>query len=295
MNTGLTFCFMGAVSFGLLGCASKLAERRNCQASVLVVLCCAWAMLVMFVRSTGSPSGFSLPLKAIPVAAACGICAAVAYYAFQSSIQSGKVSVAWLMMNISSAIPAVVSVLLYAEKVTLLKILALGLVLLSLFLIFRGRRAEARAEHRLLADEEQVKWFLLMAVILLTNGMSSFGLKVIASWGLPETATFPYLTVWYAAGMLSIAVPTLLKRVRFSLHEVGWAGLLAVLSLGGQLAMAIALKLNVPGHIVFPIAIGGSVFIVVLGGRLLFGERMNGFTVSGVSLGFSAVVLLSLS
>jgi multidrug transporter EmrE-like cation transporter len=95
--------------------------------------------------------------------------------------------------------------------------------------------------------------------------------------------------------MLSIAVPTLLKRVRFSLHEVGWAGLLAALSLGGQLAMAIALKLNVPGHIVFPIAIGGSVFIVVLGGRLLFGERMNGFTVSGVSLGFSAVVLLSLS
>ncbi len=199
------------------------------------------------------------------------------------------------MMNISSAVPAVVSVLVYDEKVTLLKVLALGLVLLSLFFIFQGRRAETQSEYQLLTGEEQAKWFLLMVVILLANGMSSFGLKVIAAWGLAETAKFPYLTVWYAAGLLSIGVPTLLKRVRFRWHEVGWSGLLAALSVGGQLAMAIALKLNVPGHIVFPIAIGGSVFVVVLGGRLLFGERMNGFNAGGVSIGFAAIILLGLS
>jgi drug/metabolite transporter (DMT)-like permease len=237
----------------------------------------------------------SLPLKAAAVAVACGICAAVAYYAFQFSIGFGKVSVAWLMMNISSAIPAVVSVFVYGEKLTLLKILALGLVLLSLYFIFRGRRAEAQPEESSFPEEQQAKWFLLMLVILLTNGMSSYGLKVIAAWGLPETAKFPYLTVWYAAALLSIGLPTLFQGARITRREVGWGSVLAALSIGGQLAMAVALELGVPGHLVFPIAIGGSVFIVILGGRLLFGERLNKLTAGGVSIGLAAVILLSLS
>jgi drug/metabolite transporter (DMT)-like permease len=296
MNNGLIFCFLGTLSFGLLGCTSKFAERKNCQASVLVIFLCGWAALVMLVRSAGLPSPLSLPLRAVFVAVACGMCASLAYYSFQFSIGFGKVAVAWLMMNISSAVPAVVSVFVYGEKVTPLKVLALGLVLVSLYLIFRGRRAEVQAEASPLPREKQAKWFLLMLVILLTNGMSAYGLKVIAAWGLPETARFPYLTVWYAAGLAVIAVPILFRGgVRVSGREVGWAGIMAALSLGGQLAMAAALRLNVPGHVVFPIAIGGSVFIVILGGRLFFNERMNALTVGGVSFGLAAVILLSFS
>ena len=36
-------------------------------------------------------------------------------------------------------------------------------------------------------------------------------LKVIAAWGLPETTKYPYLTVWYAAGLLSIGVADLVS------------------------------------------------------------------------------------
>ena len=229
------------------------------------------------------------------VSIACGICSALAYYAFQFSIGFGKVSVGWLIMNISSAIPAIVSLFVYGEKLTRLKVLAFGLVVVSIYLIFRGRRAEMQAETQPLSREKQTRWYLLMLVIFLTNGMSSYGLKVIAAWGLPETDKFPYLTVWYAAGLATIGVPILFQRMRIGMREVGWSGIIAALSLGGQIAMAVALKLNVPGHVVFPIAIGGSVFIVILGGRFLFGERLNGLTTSGVSFGLAAIILLSLS
>jgi multidrug transporter EmrE-like cation transporter len=138
-------------------------------------------------------------------------------------------------------------------------------------------------------------WFILMLVMLLTNGMSSFGLKVIAGWGLPGTVKFPYLTIWYAAGLASVAVPMLLKGVRLRRIELLWGALVAASSIAGQVAMAIALDSNVPGHIVFPIAIGGSIFIVALAGRIFFRERMNRLNVIGVSLGFLAVILLGLS
>ena len=295
MNTGILICFLGMLSFGLLGCASKGAERQHCRPSALLLMIYVWATLVMLIRSAGVPSPFSLPLKAVAVSIACGICSALAYYAFQFSIGFGKVAVGWLMMNISSAIPAIVSLYVYGEKLTRLKVLAFGLVLISLYFIFQGRRAEMQAEQSVLPREKQTLWYLLMLVILLTNGMSSYGLKVIAAWGLPETSKFPYLTVWYASGLATIGVPILVQRVRIAGREAGWAGLMAALSLGGQIAMAVALKLNVPGHVVFPIAIGGSVFVVILGGRFLFGERLNKLMTGGVSFGLAAIILLSVS
>jgi hypothetical protein len=75
MHNGLMFCFLGALSFGLLGCASKFAAQKNGQASVLVILLFGWAALVMLVGSAGLPSPLSVPLRTPAVAVACGICA----------------------------------------------------------------------------------------------------------------------------------------------------------------------------------------------------------------------------
>jgi drug/metabolite transporter (DMT)-like permease len=138
-------------------------------------------------------------------------------------------------------------------------------------------------------------WFLLMLVILLTNGMSSFGLKMLAGWGLADTVKYPYLTVWYAGGLAVIALPMLFKGMRVGKTEIFWGAVAGALSIGGQVAMAVALSSGVPGHVVFPIAIGGSIFVVALAARLVFGERMNAPTALGVALGFVAVVLLGVS
>jgi drug/metabolite transporter (DMT)-like permease len=140
---GLVFCLMGAVFFGALGCVSKLAERRNCNPPALVVCAFLWATPIMLLRTSVS-SNFSLPWKAVGVALACGICAAVAYLAFQVSIRGGKISVAWLIMNLSAGVPAVVSIWLYSEMLSALKLSALTLVLISLLLLFQGYRLEAR-------------------------------------------------------------------------------------------------------------------------------------------------------
>ena len=138
-------------------------------------------------------------------------------------------------------------------------------------------------------------WLLLMLVILLTNGMSAFGLKILASWGLAPGIKFPYLTLWYVAGLLCIAIPTLLKKVKSGFQEMLWGALIALLSIGGQLAMANALDSGLPGNVVFPIAIGGSVLLVAFAGSVLFAEKMHPLSWTGVAVGLLAVVLLSIS
>src|SRR5208282_5567266 len=99
--------------------------------------------------------------------------------------------------------------------------------------------------------------------------------KMLAGWELPATIKYPYLTVWYAGGLAAIALPMLLKGLRVGKMEIFWGGVTGALSIGGQVAMAVALGSGVPGHVVFPIAIGGSIFVVALAGRLVFGEHMN--------------------
>jgi multidrug transporter EmrE-like cation transporter len=138
-------------------------------------------------------------------------------------------------------------------------------------------------------------WFLLMLVVLLTNGMSSFGLKMLAGWQLPGVVKFPYLTVWYAAGLASITFPSLVKGFHIGKKETVLGALMAILSIGGQVAMAKALDLRVPGNIVFPVAIGGSILVVAIAGWAVFRERMHRLTAAGVVLGFVAVILLSMS
>ena len=134
-----------------------------------------------------------------------------------------------------------------------------------------------------------------MLIILLTNGVSAFGLRVLSAWGLPSNTKFPYLTVWYGAGFACIAILMLLRGVRGGLKEAGWGALIAVLSIGGQVAMANALNSGLPGNIVFPVTIGGSLLVVALAVRLFFGEKMHLFSWAGVAIGSLAIILLSVS
>ena len=298
MGSGVVSCFVGAFSFGIAACVAKVAEKKKCRASPLVVSLFGWSSVLMLVRTLASGGEFQMPMRAMGAAVAFGICAAVAFFAFQTSIAIGKVAVAWLMMNLSAGVPAIVSIWVYGERLTALKCVAYATALVALLCLFQGSNIEwqeAKQLGRSIKGSERLTWFLLMLIILLTNGMSAFGLKVIASLALPASIKFPYLTVWYGAGFACLAVPMLIKKVGVGLKELGWGAALAILSMAGQLAMAMALDLHVPGNIVFPVTIGGSVLVVVVAGRLFFGERLNRMSTAGVTLGFGAVILLSLS
>jgi drug/metabolite transporter (DMT)-like permease len=89
-------------------------------------------------------SKFQMTWPVIVLAVVLGVCAAVAYFAFQISIARGNVTVGWLMMNLSAGVPALVSMWLYGEKLTPLRSIAFGLALVSLLCIFQGNRLESK-------------------------------------------------------------------------------------------------------------------------------------------------------
>jgi EamA domain-containing membrane protein RarD len=148
MNMGLFIALLAPISFGLLGCVSKVAERKKCRASAIVLSLMGWSCAIMLVRSATQQAGYQIPARAAIAAFGFGIVGAVAFFAFQKSIEIGKVTPGWLAMNLSMGVPAIASIVLYHEKLTFLKLAAFALALVALLLIFWGRMREGDSARK---------------------------------------------------------------------------------------------------------------------------------------------------
>jgi len=137
-------------------------------------------------------------------------------------------------------------------------------------------------------------WYRMMIVAFVANGLGIFGARILTGWDLAEQFKFQYLVFWYGAGFLFAALVFLRERFKFSWREMTIAGLMGVASVGGQLSLLAALQRGIPGHVMFPLANGGGLFLVALVGVLLFRERVHLYGIVGIVLGIAATVLLSL-
>jgi multidrug transporter EmrE-like cation transporter len=132
-----------------------------------------------------------------------------------------------------------------------------------------------------------------MTIAFLTNGMGTFGLRVLAGLGLADVSSVPYLGIWYLSGLLLAGCVYLRRFGKPSGAEVLVGSGMALCSLVGQLGMALALAGQLPGYVVFPVATGGGLLLVVVVGVVLFGERMRPLGYLGISVGVLALVLLA--
>jgi len=139
-------------------------------------------------------------------------------------------------------------------------------------------------------------WLVLMLLAWFFNGSGVFGLRVLAGMGLSDTLINQYLFYFYMGGFLFMGVVLMLNKVRPNRAEIRMGALMALCSISGTASLAYALgAYAIPGNVAFPIANGGSLFLVVTAGVLLFRERLGWYGVCGCTLGTLAIILLSVS
>jgi multidrug transporter EmrE-like cation transporter len=138
-------------------------------------------------------------------------------------------------------------------------------------------------------------WFRLMMLAFFLNGLCTFGLRILASLGWAGKYTPIYLVFWYLAGGLFILVLVWRARRWPTRSDILVGAALGVFSVCGQTSMGLALANGLPGNVVFPVALGGGLFVVVLAAILVFKERIGPAGVAGISLGILSIALLSLN
>ena len=136
-------------------------------------------------------------------------------------------------------------------------------------------------------------WLQMMLIAFLTNGLGPFGLKVLTEQGW-SSYQWQYLIFWYGGGVLFALFALARNWAGIARREVLLGLAMGLCSLGGQSFTGFSLARNVPGHIVFPITTGGSLFLVAAAGVLIFKERVGIYGIAGITLGIASLVMLSI-
>jgi drug/metabolite transporter (DMT)-like permease len=87
---------------------------------------------------------YAMPLSAFYVAITCGCVALCALWAFQEGIKRGKIATSWLIINLSSIIPAIGSIFIYHEAINLKKIAIVGLIFIAIVLVWKDGLEDLR-------------------------------------------------------------------------------------------------------------------------------------------------------
>jgi drug/metabolite transporter (DMT)-like permease len=152
MATGQIYMLLALLSFSLLGVLHKLADVKRCRPTAVNALLYGWSLCFILALVTLRPgSGPAAPASVVGIALPFGICASIAILAFQAGIKHGNIATSWLAINLSAGIPTVASVLIYGEPVLPGKALALCLIPVSMFLLWKDKKDDEKRRD-VLAD-----------------------------------------------------------------------------------------------------------------------------------------------
>jgi EamA domain-containing membrane protein RarD len=142
---GQVYLVLGLLSFSLLGILHKVADVKQSRPSAInALLFSSSLLLVLLYVLFVTPTGAAAPVRVATIAIPFGVASSVAILAFQAGIKHGSIATSWLAINLSAGIPTVASILVYDEPVSIGKAVALSLIPLSMFLLWKDKAEEER-------------------------------------------------------------------------------------------------------------------------------------------------------
>lgn len=147
MGTGQLYMLLGLLSFSMLGVLHKVADvKQGRPAAINALLAVSSLLLVLAVVTLGPAGGPAAPRNVVLIALPFGVSASIAILAFQAGVKHGNIATSWLAINLSAGIPTVASILIYDEPVGTTKALALSLIPVSMFLLWKDKKQHEAAE-----------------------------------------------------------------------------------------------------------------------------------------------------
>ena len=163
MNFGYVFLLLALTAFGTLGIFHKIADHPDCRPKMTALLLFFWGAVFSFIYTGAFDSKrLHFPGRVVLIGACTGVVAALAIFVFQTALRYGKISTSWLIINLTSAVPVLVSILLFNEKINFAKSLGILLVFIAIVLLWLDKRRDLQKMDPARATEQKSKWLPLM-------------------------------------------------------------------------------------------------------------------------------------
>jgi drug/metabolite transporter (DMT)-like permease len=147
---GHLFLAISLVGLGFIGIFHKIADQYKCRPRAISLTVFFWAGLLTlsYLLVTGKADVIqATPVRLYLVALACGFLASIAIVAFQAGLRygGGKIATSWVVINLSTALPTILSIAVYKEPVSLTKIVGLVLVVVAMLLLWKDKKIDEDA------------------------------------------------------------------------------------------------------------------------------------------------------
>jgi drug/metabolite transporter (DMT)-like permease len=144
MPVGYWFMFFGLLSFAAMGIIHKLGDRYACNALHIALFTMATSCVLSLLNAAlwQRESLLSWNATVVLMAFPFGASAAIALWLFQRGLRYGRIATSWLLINLSSAVPTALSVIIYREPLTWKKLSVLVLIAVSLVLLWWDRKQD---------------------------------------------------------------------------------------------------------------------------------------------------------
>lgn len=297
MSVGYLLLFAGLLAFGLLGIFHKVADHPRCRPKMIAVIIFFWgAVLTGFYTQVANPKGLVFPPKVLLIGSAGGVVAALGLFLFQAGLKYGKISTSWLIINLATCVPILLSIFLFGEKLNLGKVAGMGLALAAVVMLWLDKRTDLVKAGVDAANKNSLnaaKWLPLMLLAFLGQGLAASSQKTLVEVKEGDYV-WQFYVILYLSGFLIMVLLSVLREPWPNRREIITGLIMAVCSVIGNVSITTALK-SVKGVVAYPVSNGGSLTLVVLAGVLFFKEKLHPVGIAGIACGVSAILILVLA
>lgn len=264
-----------------------LFAKKNVKSMIDGVFFNGLIFLFSMLTLTGSFSSLSVPI--LLWGFAFGIFTVLFQMFYIKAMACGNVSTTALIVNLSMVFPILVSLFLFDEKLSVLRMLGIGLTVITLLLSVQ--------KTKLLTDFWRWLFYSLGASVF-TGAISVCQLLFGKSEWKAETSAFVcagYIWACFISLILFLIMRTKGDRLSFSLRPsifliAGAVGaVLAIFQFFNTIAAS-----TLDATLLFPVYNGGTLILATISGVLIFKDKLSAKQKWSVGIGILAIVLMNL-
>lgn len=296
MTVGYMLLLLGLLAFGSLGIFHKIADHPQCRPKMIALILLFWGgVLTTLYTAAFHARGLEFPTRVVLIGSGGGALAALALFAFQAGLRYGKISTSWLIINLATSVPILLSIFLFGERLNYGKAAGISLALAAIIMMWWDKKLDLRKTETQTSasDHATSNWLLLMLLAFLAQGLAASSQKVLVESKAGDYV-WQFYIILYWSGFVMMALLSVLREAWPNRREFATALAMAVCSVVGNVSLTTALN-SVKGVVAYPVSNGGSLTLVVLAGVLFFRERIHPIGTAGICCGIAAILILVLS
>ncbi|MBR3794910.1 MAG: hypothetical protein IKK34_02610 [Clostridia bacterium] len=218
--------------------------------------------------------GYALALGAVSGALYLG-----SFALLQWNIRVNGVVLPATFMKLGVVVPTLLAVVLFGETPRLAQVLGV-LGAIAAILLIQMEKGQSRAKHA-----------LGLVVLWLGGGVTDTMAKFFDAWGSPALENH-YLLYTFVTALLLCAALVLVRREKMTLADVGFGLLLGIPNYYSARFLLLSLS-QVPAVVAYPTYSVGTIVLVALAGRMLFGEKLSRRQLLAMGMILVSLVLLN--